>query len=62
VFHAGTSTDAAGNVVTNGGRVLAVVGVGSDVRAARDQAYAGAAEISWPGVHYRRDIATQALQ
>jgi len=30
-------------------------------RAARDRAYAAAAEISWPGVHYRHDIGSQAL-
>ena len=47
--------------MTNGGRVLTVVGGGADVAAARDRAYEAAAEISWPGVHYRRDIAAQAL-
>lgn len=61
VFHSGSAHDADGNVVTNGGRVLTVSAVGSDVRSARDRAYAAAAEISWPGVHYRRDIAAQAL-
>jgi phosphoribosylamine--glycine ligase len=61
VFHAATASDADGNVVTNGGRVLTVSAVGSDVRSARDRAYAAAAKISWPGVHYRRDIAAQAL-
>jgi phosphoribosylamine--glycine ligase len=62
VFHSGTATDESGRAVTNGGRVLTVVGTGADVRAARDRAYVTAAEISWPGVHYRRDIAAQALQ
>ncbi len=61
VFHSGTATDDAGQVVTKGGRVLTVVGTGTDVRAARDTAYAAIAEISWPGFHYRRDIAAQAL-
>jgi phosphoribosylamine--glycine ligase len=61
VFHAGTSTDAAGRVVTSGGRVLTVVGTGADVAQARDRAYGAITEISWPGVHYRRDIAAQAL-
>jgi phosphoribosylamine--glycine ligase len=61
VFHAGTSTDAAGRVVTTGGRVLTVVGTGVDVAEARDRAYGAITEISWPGVHYRRDIAAQAL-
>ena len=61
VFHSGTSTDDMGRVVTSGGRVLTVTATGPDVLTARDRAYAAAAEISWPGVHYRRDIAAQAL-
>jgi phosphoribosylamine--glycine ligase len=60
VFHSGTA-GADGNVVVNGGRVLTVTAVGADVGAARDRAYAAAADISWPGVHYRRDIGSQAL-
>jgi phosphoribosylamine--glycine ligase len=61
VFHSGTAYDDAGEVVTNGGRVLTVTAMGAEVGAARDRAYAAAAEISWPGVHYRRDIGAQAL-
>jgi phosphoribosylamine--glycine ligase len=61
VFHSGTAPDAEGRVVTNGGRVLTVTAVGAGVAQARDRAYAAAAEISWPGVHYRRDIGVQAL-
>jgi phosphoribosylamine--glycine ligase len=61
VFQAGTSTNDEGQVVTNGGRVMAVTAVGADVAEARDRAYEAAAEISWPGVHYRRDIGAQAL-
>jgi phosphoribosylamine--glycine ligase len=61
VFHAGTTTNADGRVVTNGGRVLTVSATGPDLVSARDRAYAGAALISWPGLHYRRDIAAQAL-
>jgi phosphoribosylamine--glycine ligase len=60
VFHAGTRAE--GNeVVTNGGRVVTVSATGATVAAARDRAYEAAARISWPGVHYRRDIAAQAL-
>ena len=45
VFHAGTRLD--GNtVVTDGGRVLCVVGAGTSVRAARDAAYAGVRQIT----------------
>ena len=61
VFHASTARNDDGRFVTNGGRVLAVVGRGPDVTSARARAYTAAAEISWPGVHYRRDIASQAL-
>lgn len=61
VFHSGTGVDDTGRVVATGGRVLTVVGMGADVGAARDRAYAGAGAISWPGFHYRRDIAAQAL-
>src|SRR5436305_14904878 len=61
VLHSGTDTNETGATVTKGGRVLTVVGTGADVRAARDNAYAAAAKISWPGVHYRHDIAAQAL-
>ena len=61
VFHAGTKADSEGRVTTDGGRVLTVSAVGSDLAAARDRAYEAAALISWPGLHYRRDIAAQAL-
>ena len=57
VFHAGTRRDAEGRVVTAGGRVLTVVGLGPTLAAARERAYAGAAAISFPGCHYRTDIA-----
>jgi phosphoribosylamine--glycine ligase len=60
VFHAGTrSLD--GAVVTDGGRVLCVTALGTDVRAARDLAYRGVAHIRWPGAFCRRDIAYRAL-
>ncbi len=61
VFHSGTAFDDQGRLVTSGGRVLTVTAVGADVAAARDRAYAATAEISWPGVHYRRDIGAQAV-
>jgi phosphoribosylamine--glycine ligase len=61
VFHSGTALDDSGRVVTAGGRILTVVGTGPTVHAAHDAAYAAAADITWAGVHYRRDIAAQAL-
>ena len=61
VFHSGTASGPGGEVTANGGRVLTVTATAPTVGAARDAAYAAAAEISWSGVHYRRDIAAQAL-
>jgi phosphoribosylamine--glycine ligase len=61
VFHAGTKATDDGRTVTNGGRVLTVTATGPDLASARDRAYEAAALISWPGLHYRRDIAAQAL-
>ncbi len=60
VFHAGTRTDGDA-VVTNGGRVLCVVGLGEDVATAQRQAYARAAEIHWDNCFYRRDIGYRAI-
>jgi phosphoribosylamine--glycine ligase len=57
VFHAGTALRA-GRLVTNGGRVLGVVGRGDTVADARSAAYAGAGLISFDGVRYRGDVAT----
>jgi phosphoribosylamine--glycine ligase len=56
VLHAGTALRD-GSLVTAGGRVLAVVGTGPDVAAARAAAYAGVAEISFDGEQHRTDIA-----
>ncbi len=57
VFHAGTLVNPDGTLVTNGGRVLNVVGRGATVADARAAAYAGAGKISWWGAQKRRDIA-----
>lgn len=57
VFAAGVAADDTGALVTAGGRVLAVTGLGADVPAARATAYGAVAEISWPGEHHRTDIA-----
>ncbi|MEQ6916931.1 phosphoribosylamine--glycine ligase [Halomonas aquatica] len=60
VFHAGTAARD-GRVVTAGGRVLCVTALGDGVGEARDLAYRGAAEIAWPDVLYRHDIAHRAI-
>lgn len=60
VFHAGTRLEE-GKVLTDGGRVLCVTALGSDVRAARDRAYAAVNRIKWQGAFCRKDIAYRAL-
>lgn len=60
VFHAGAALDDEGRVVTAGGRVLCVCGVGPDLAAARERAYARAAPIDWPGRFCRSDIGRRA--
>jgi len=56
VFHAGTALQD-GRLVTNGGRILGVTGVGDSVADARAAAYTAAAHVDFAGVRYRRDIA-----
>jgi phosphoribosylamine---glycine ligase len=58
VFHAGTAVHG-GRLVTNGGRVLNVTGLGPTLDAARETAYAACASISFDGMQYRRDIAAR---
>ncbi len=60
VFHAGTR-DEDGRVVTSGGRVLCVVGLGADVAAAQARAYQGVARIRWADCYFRTDIGHRAL-
>lgn len=55
VFHAGTKIKE-GRLLTDGGRVLAVTGVGDTLAAASRQAYAGAARVRFNSVYYRKDI------
>lgn len=56
VFHAGTTLKN-GQIVTSGGRVLNVVGLGQSLPEARTRAYEAIKQISFQGIHYRRDIA-----
>ena len=57
VTHAGTAFNASGEVVTAGGRVLNVTGLGPDAASAREAAYAAADVIEFDGKQLRRDIA-----
>lgn len=61
VFHAGTAVKE-GQLVTNGGRVLAVVCRGRDNAEAIGKVYKEVEKISFEGMHYRRDIGRRALQ
>jgi phosphoribosylamine--glycine ligase len=61
VFAAGVTAGPDGELRTAGGRVLNVVGRGVDLATAQKQAYAGAAEISWPGLQLRTDIAASEI-
>jgi phosphoribosylamine--glycine ligase len=59
VFHAGTARRG-DRIVTNGGRILAVTGVGPTLVGARERAYAGCERIRFEGMQYRTDIAAAA--
>ncbi len=60
VFHAGTTKEN-GRWLTSGGRVLGVTARGSDIGNAVTNAYAAVSQISWDGMHYRKDIARRAI-
>ncbi len=61
VYHAGTKREN-GKFLTSGGRVLGVTAKADHLRAALDKAYRAAGEISFEGVHFRRDIGQRALK
>lgn len=54
-FHAGTKLSD-GNLVSNGGRVLALTGMGANLEQAISKSYAAASKISWKDMYYRTDI------
>jgi phosphoribosylamine---glycine ligase len=60
VFHAGTALDGA-EIVTNGGRVLAVTALGHNVKTAQRRAYDIVGRIRFEGMQYRRDIGHRAV-
>jgi len=63
VYHAGTRIDPeTGYLVTNGGRVLCVTGLGKDLQAARDRAYDAIRHIEFDGMRYRTDIGWRELE
>jgi len=60
VFHAGTTVDG-NDIVTSGGRVICVVGLGGTVAAAASSAYEAVDRISWEDAYFRRDIGHRAI-
>lgn len=61
VFHAGTSGNERGEVVTNGGRVFAITSFGRDIASARALSYAMADKIRYEGKYHRTDIGLDLL-
>jgi phosphoribosylamine--glycine ligase len=61
LFQAGTAFNDQNQVVTSGGRVLTVTGIGSDIAQARARAYAAVRALQFENAHYRTDIGYQAL-
>ncbi|SPC34646.1 Phosphoribosylamine--glycine ligase [Candidatus Nitrosocaldus cavascurensis] len=62
VFHAGTKVTDDGRIVTDGGRVLSIVALGSDMKEAIEKVYSAVNRVHWEGMHYRRDIGKRALR
>jgi phosphoribosylamine--glycine ligase len=56
LFHAGTRLDPQNQLLTNGGRVMAVTGMGTTLQEARTKVYEGIQNIHWDGKIYRKDI------
>ncbi|NET72381.1 MAG: phosphoribosylamine--glycine ligase [Sphaerospermopsis sp. SIO1G2] len=61
VFHAGTKLNSTAEIVTDGGRVLNITGLGEDFQQAIAQAYTGIKEIQFSRMYYRRDIGHRLL-
>ncbi|MDD5107901.1 MAG: phosphoribosylamine--glycine ligase [Candidatus Omnitrophica bacterium] len=61
VFHAGTKK--VGNkIVTSGGRVLGVTGLGATIKDAINRTYAAVEKINFEGMHFRKDIGSKAVK
>jgi phosphoribosylamine--glycine ligase len=60
VFHAGTKRQG-DKIVTNGGRVLGITGLGNTIKEAIDRTYQAIKKIHFEGMHYRKDIGVKAI-
>jgi phosphoribosylamine--glycine ligase len=61
LFHAGTKQNDKGEIVTNGGRVLAITSFGDTVKEAVEQSFMNAEKIQYEGKYYRKDIGYEFL-
>jgi phosphoribosylamine--glycine ligase len=61
-FHAGTKTSPANEIITNGGRVLGITGLGDTVEKAIENAYQRVGQITWESANYRKDIGQDILE
>jgi phosphoribosylamine--glycine ligase len=61
VFHGGTRRTPTGEIVTHGGRVVAVTALGPTLKEAARRCYAAVSRIGFEGMHYRKDIAGAAI-
>lgn len=61
IFHAGTNLDDSGRVLTNGGRVMAITGIGINLNGALQNAYQTVSEICWEDLYFRKDIGQDIL-
>ena len=59
IYHAGSKLmpDTSDSLVTSGGRVLSITGMGPTIRSALSTAYSTVKQITFPGMQYRKDIA-----
>lgn len=62
VFHAGTKMDSSGKIVTNGGRVLAITGMGESIDDALRNSYQMISRIHWKDNYFRKDIGLDLLK
>ena len=62
VFHAGTKIDENGNIVTAGGRVLAITSLGRNITEAVNKSYRSAEKINFEGKYYRKDIGQDLIK
>lgn len=62
IYHAGTAQDSSGRLVTSGGRVLTVVGIGDSLKEAKELAYKRVGSVTFRDAHYRKDIGDKSLK